>query len=295
MSLRWYIRPRMVVLKPTSSALEAARAIANNNIGAVVVQDQRRVAGIVTDRDLAIRVVGQGLDPASTLVGDIMSTEVATLSPDDEQGDAVRLMYQRNVRRIPLVENERLVGIVTLDDLLLDEAAPLERLAAVVQSQIGVGGPAPTMRSPRWRRSAARAEATYGRLLKQVRERTGVDNAEEAEVALEVVLEGVVRRLTPDEADDLIAQLPSLLQPSLESLPPGPDKKITRDTIERELTRRLDVEPERAEHLLKAVGATIADAVSAGQMEDVRGQLPKDLRDVLSSRPVPESPNEMAR
>ena len=49
MSLRWYIRPRMVVLKPTSSALEAARAIANNNIGAVVVQDQRRVAGIVTD------------------------------------------------------------------------------------------------------------------------------------------------------------------------------------------------------------------------------------------------------
>jgi CBS domain-containing protein/uncharacterized protein (DUF2267 family) len=286
MSLRWYVRPRMVVLTPKSSALEAARAIANNNIGAVLVQDRGRVAGIVTDRDLAVRMVGQGLDPTSTTVADIMSTDVATLTPDDEQNDAVRLMYQRNVRRIPLVEDDRLVGIVTLDDLLLDEAAPLDRLAAVVKAQIGAGGPAPTTRSPRWRRSAARAEATYGRLLGQVREKAALETADEAETALEVVLESVVQRLTPDEADDLIAQLPSLLQPALEALPPGPDKSITRATIERELSRRLDVEPERAEQLLGAVGATIADSVSAGQMEDVRGQLPKELRNAFTSGEV---------
>jgi CBS domain-containing protein len=57
----------MVVLKPTSTVLEAARAIENNNIGAVLVQDERRVVGLVTERDLANRALGQALDPRTTL------------------------------------------------------------------------------------------------------------------------------------------------------------------------------------------------------------------------------------
>lgn len=283
MSLRWYIRPRLVALKPSSSAMDAARAIEHNNVGAVVVQDRGRVVGIVTDRDLAVRVLGPGLDPRSTTLAEVMSTDVATLSPADSQGDAIRLMYRRNVRRVPLVDGERLAGMVTLDDLLLDEAAPLDRLAAVVQAQIGPGGPTASPRAPGRRRSAARAEATYARLLSQVRASAELDTADKAEAALEVVLESLVRRLTPDEADDLIAQLPSLLQPTLEALPPGPDKSITRDTIERELARRLDVEPERAEQLLGAVGATVAQSVSTGQMEDVRSQLPQELRAAFAS------------
>src|SRR5690606_36883834 len=108
--------------------LDAARAIENNNIGAVVVQDKGSVVGIVTDRDLTVRVVGQGRDPKTTLLSEVMTTPVVTLSPSDSQSDAIRLMQERNVRRIPLVEGERLVGIVTLDDWLLDEAAPLDQL-----------------------------------------------------------------------------------------------------------------------------------------------------------------------
>ncbi|MDZ4817486.1 MAG: CBS domain-containing protein, partial [Planctomycetota bacterium] len=86
MSLRWYRMPRMVVLKPRNSALEAARAIENNNIGSVVVQDERCVVGMVTDRDLTIRVLGQGLDPRTTTLADVMTSPVATLSPTDSQG-----------------------------------------------------------------------------------------------------------------------------------------------------------------------------------------------------------------
>ena len=142
MSLRWYRMPRMVVLKPSSSVLEAARAIEHNNIGAVVVQDEGRVVGLVTDRDLAVRALGRGHDPRTTTLADVMTTPVLTLSPADGQSDAIRLMRERNIRRIPLVEAQRLVGIVTLDDLLLDEAAPLDELAAVVEAQIGEGGPA---------------------------------------------------------------------------------------------------------------------------------------------------------
>ncbi len=282
MSLRWYQRPRLVVLNPRTPVLEAGRAIENNNIGAVVVADRGEVVGIVTDRDLAVRVVGRGLDPTATLVADVMTTSVAVLSPRDSQHDAVRLMQERNVRRIPLVEGKRLVGMVTLDDLLLDEAAPLDELAHVVATQIGEGGPADAARSPADARRTARAYATYRRLVNQLREHADLKSAAEAEVALEIVLQALIRRLTPQEAKDLIAQLPSLMHPALSALPPGPDKRISRQVIEAELVQRVNVHPTRAAQLMASVWDTIAESVSAGQMQDVQRQLPQELRDVFS-------------
>jgi len=290
MSLAWYVRPRLVVLNPSTPALDAARAIENNNIGAVVVQEGGEIVGIVTDRDLAVRVVGRGRDPKTTTLAEVMGSPVATLSPSDSQADAVRLMHERNVRRIPLVDGGRLVGIVTLDDLLIDEAAPLDELAAVVQAQIGEGGPAPSARTRAADRSAGRAASTYGRLLNRVRLEAGLDTAEQAETVLEVVLSGIVRRLTADEASDLIAQLPSVIQPDLRRLPPGPDKTIDLGTIQSELVRRMDVEPERAAELVAAVGSTIAQVVSPGQVDHMRGQLPQTMRGIFSPRATPPAP-----
>ncbi len=288
MSLRWYRMPRLVVLNPDSPVLEAARAIESNNIGAVVVQERGRVVGIVTDRDLAIRVVGQALDPKTTPISAVMTSPVITLPVTDSQSNAIRLMQQRGVRRIPIVEGERLVGIVTLDDLMLDETVPFDQLTAVVESQIGEGGPARSPRSPAAQRSTARALATYGRLRNEIQKDAGLQTPQQAETALEVVLGALVRRLTPEEAEDLIAQLPSLLQPKLRALAPGPDKQITRQMIENELVRRLDVSPQRAAEILLAVGENIADSVSPGQIEDVRGQLPEELRGILPNpRPTP--------
>lgn len=281
MSLKWYVRPRIVALKSNTSVLDAARAIEHNNIGAVVVQDKGRVVGIVTDRDLAIRALGRGLDPHKTTVGEVMTAGVVSLAPTDTQASAIRLMQKRNIRRIPLVEGGRLVGMVTLD-----EAAPIDRLAAIIEAQIGEGGPASTDRSPARRRSAARAEATYRRLVNQLRADTGLENGGQTETALGIVLDSLVRRLTPGEAEDLIAQLPSLLQPALYALPLGPDKLITRETIEHELVQQLGVEPSRAAKLLAATGALIAQTVSTGQMEDVRAQLPEPLREVFLEAPV---------
>ncbi|HEY8459322.1 MAG TPA: CBS domain-containing protein [Blastocatellia bacterium] len=282
MSLKWYERPRLVALNADTPALEAARAIENNNIGAVVVQSKGAVVGIVTDRDLAVRVVGRGLDPKTTLLADIMTTPVVTLSPKNSQSDAIRLMQERNIRRIPLVEGSRLVGLVTLDDLLLDEAAPIDQLAAIVQAQIGEGGLPTSPRLPSMKRRAARAEATYSRLLHQLQANAALESIEEAEAALDVVLKALVRRLTDGEAKDLIAQLPSLLQPTLMALPPGPDKLITKSTIEADLAHRLGVDPLRAAQILSAVGRTIAQTVSPGQIKDTQSQLPADLRGIFS-------------
>ena len=287
MSLKWYQRPRLVALNPETPVLDAARAIESNNIGAVVVQEKGAVVGIVTDRDLTVRVLGRGLDPKTTRLSDVMTTPVITLSAKDSQSDAIRVMQERNVRRVPLVEGTRLVGMVTLDDLLLDETASLDQLGAIVQAQIGEGGLAPSPRSPAMMRRAARAEATYGRLINQLRADAGFKTTEETETALEVVLRSLIMRLTSGEAKDLIAQLPSLLQANLLSLPPGPDKLITRETIEKELVQRLGVDKNRASQILSAVGATISQSVSLGQIKDVQRQLPEDLRTIFSDAELP--------
>lgn len=88
-------------------------------------------------------------------------------------------------------------------------------------------------------------------------------------------------RLTPDEAKDLISQLPSLMKSALSTLPLGADKTVNRQTIASELVERLQVVPSRAEQLMVAVGATIAESVSAGQIREVRNQLPGELRGIF--------------
>lgn len=282
MTLKLYQTPRLIVLTPQTPALDAARAMENNRIGAVMVVDKGRVVGIVTDRDLSIKLIGQEKDPKSTPLKEIMSTPVATLSPKNTHEDAIKLMIDTNVRRIPLVEDDRLVGIVTLDDLILDEAASIDQVAAIVEAQVGEGGPALPARAPAKKRSLARAQATYRRLLKEVQNVTKLDALEQAEKALQTTLACLVRRLTPGEAKDLISQLPSMLQPKLKPELRGPDKRVTRESIEENLTKELKVEKSRASEILSAVCDVIAQSISPGQLEDVRSQLPRELQEVFA-------------
>lgn len=279
MTLRPYRRARLLVLGEGDTALDAARAIEQNRVGAVLVQKKRRVTGIVTDRDLMTRVVGRSLASEDTRLGDIMSSPVITLSPADSQSQAIRLMRESNVRRIPLVdEGGAAVGMVTLDDLILDEAAPLDEIAAVVQAQIGEGGLAESELSPGRRRSAARAQGTLGRMVALVRARGRFSSRDQAEEALREVLSAVVRRIDPGEAKDLVAQLPSLLHSRLRRLPPGPDKGVTRAGVVSDLAERLGMDEEAAAEALSAVGGAVAESVTDGQMDEVRRQLPPDLR-----------------
>jgi CBS domain-containing protein len=110
-----------LTVEALASVLDAAMAMAGGDIGLVVVaEEDGTVRGIVTDRDIVVRAVAQGLDPASTPVSSICSEELAILSPSDPVEKAVELMKQRAVRRIPVVENHRAVGVVSLGDLALD-------------------------------------------------------------------------------------------------------------------------------------------------------------------------------
>ena len=110
-------RPRAVTARMT--VREAARLMDEEDVGSLpVVDEAERLIGIVTDRDVAVRVVGRGLDSDTTLVGDVASQEVAVLSPENDLDDALRLMAQEQVRRIPIVVREnQLVGIIAQADV----------------------------------------------------------------------------------------------------------------------------------------------------------------------------------
>lgn len=115
-----------------------------------------------------------------------------------------------------------------------------------------------------------------------------LESPESAEAAIEIVLGAIVQRLVPGEAKDLISQLPSLLQPKLRVLASGPDKTITRQAIEAELSERLGIDQARSRQICAAVGTIVAQTVSPGQIDDVRGHLPEDLRDIFSDSKIAE-------
>ncbi len=99
---------------------EAAQAMRQDDIGNVIVLDGDEVKGIVTDRDITIRVVAEGQDPGTCTLGDICSDDLVTVSPDDSIENAVQLMRERSVRRLPVVEGGRPVGIVSIGDLAVE-------------------------------------------------------------------------------------------------------------------------------------------------------------------------------
>lgn len=118
----------------TAPANATVRAIADlmvhYAIGCVVVRDdERRPIGIVTDRDLLCRVVAAGLDPEQTTAGEIATKPVHTIPSDQPLERVIALMREANVRRAPIVRDERVVGLVTLDDLVVQLSRELASLS----------------------------------------------------------------------------------------------------------------------------------------------------------------------
>jgi CBS domain-containing protein len=99
---------------------DAAREMKGDDIGAVLVEDKGSVAGILTDRDIVVRAVAEGRDPSSTKVGDVASRDVSTLTPDSSVEDAIKIVREQHVRRIPVVQDGRPAGIVSIGDLAIE-------------------------------------------------------------------------------------------------------------------------------------------------------------------------------
>lgn len=121
-----------VTLEATDTVRSAATKMREADIGDVVVLRNGSVCGIVTDRDITIRAVADGKDPDTVKIGDISSVNVVALSPDDSVDDAVRIMREKALRRLPVVDGGRPVGIVSIGDLAMerDQGSALADISA---------------------------------------------------------------------------------------------------------------------------------------------------------------------
>ncbi|MER5202142.1 CBS domain-containing protein [Streptomyces sp. NPDC002825] len=118
---------------PTTSIEEAAQHMARAGVGALPVVDDDRVVGIVTDRDLVVRAMADGLSP-QTRVEEVMSAAPVTVDPEAAVAVALLVMRSARVRHLPVVAEGRLVGVVSFDDLFWQLTQQLSDLAAVVDA-----------------------------------------------------------------------------------------------------------------------------------------------------------------
>ena len=127
--------PGVRSVAPTDSLTDAATGMRDEDVGSLPVVEGDRVVGIITDRDIVVRAVAERADPQTAKVGDVSSGDLVTVEPDADLDEALKLMARYRVRRLPVVEDGRLVGVVAQADVALaaKEKAAGEMLEEISQ------------------------------------------------------------------------------------------------------------------------------------------------------------------
>ena len=139
MLVRDLMNSNLVTIAPAESAALAARLLSRYDLGALpVCQNDGRLRGIVTDRDLVLRCLAPGEDPRRLPVGDIMTRSCAWVSPGAELSEAAAVMASAQVRRLPVVDNHKVVGMLSLGDLARCHNCDMEAAAVLADISQGV-------------------------------------------------------------------------------------------------------------------------------------------------------------
>lgn len=119
MSLENFCKKPVYKMSPTTNIVDACGLMEQNNVGCLIVEDQGKLCGIVTDRDIALRIAGARRDPQETKVKEIMTPDPIRVAIGSDLHHLTSLMHAYHVRRVPIVDgSDSTVGIVTLDDLI---------------------------------------------------------------------------------------------------------------------------------------------------------------------------------
>jgi CBS domain-containing protein len=138
MSLKPLMTKEITSLPSTATALDAAKYMTDMNVGSVVVVEDDKPSGILTDRDIVTKVLVQGKDPKTTKVGEIMTSPAVTISEDRDIIDVTRLMSERGIRRFPVVDaNGKIIGVITLDDVLVFLGQEMQNIATALKTELG--------------------------------------------------------------------------------------------------------------------------------------------------------------
>jgi CBS domain-containing protein len=123
---------------PDAPVLEAIREMAEHSVGALLVMQHEHLMGVVSERDYARKVILKGRSSSETLVSQIMSTPVLTVRPDQSVNECMRIMTESRVRHLPVVDGERVVGVLSIGDLvravLEEQQQTIEQLEQYIHS-----------------------------------------------------------------------------------------------------------------------------------------------------------------
>lgn len=126
----------IVVVSPDISVLDALKIMAEKNIGSVVVMDQGKYLGIVTERDYSRKVALKGKHSIATSVAEIMSADCPPISPDDRVEHCMALMSEKNIRYLPVFENDQLAGIISMSDVVKETILAQKETISHLESYI---------------------------------------------------------------------------------------------------------------------------------------------------------------
>jgi CBS domain-containing protein len=115
---REIMTPDATCVSESNTVLEAAKTLAERNVGALpICGEDNRLKGMITDRDIVVKVLAQGKDPRAIHAGEVAQGEVVTIGADDDAEEIMRTMAEHRVRRLPVIDGHRLVGIVAQADV----------------------------------------------------------------------------------------------------------------------------------------------------------------------------------
>ncbi|HEX9666152.1 MAG TPA: CBS domain-containing protein [Thermodesulfobacteriota bacterium] len=129
------MKTNVVTVPPSTLVTEAATIMREENIGSlVVVGVDKKLLGIITDRDIVVSVVANSESPLEVLVGDVMTSELITVQENESIFEVLRVLGKNSIRRVPVMRGGRLVGIVSVDDLIVLVVTELSNLASALSS-----------------------------------------------------------------------------------------------------------------------------------------------------------------
>lgn len=287
-SLQPFIDRSIIVLKDSTPARIAARAMRDHQVGCVVVSDSsQRLVGMVTDRDLCLEILAFDQHP-DTPLSELMTRELMSVDCAAAVSEVIHLMAEKGIRRVPVVQEfesgkNKCIGLVTMDDLIISQMVPLDQLSQIVRSQV--------LRKIRTQRKVRHDKESHEQKLSHfysVMARNMDLSKPIAERASYFLLKEFLQRIPYANSAHLIAQLPSLLQGDMSSLPAGPNRSMTAEMILDDLTIEFRMDPADARATIRGFWEGLKEALNPQIVAYIESLLPKDFKRLVEYSESPE-------
>ena len=268
----------MLVLPENTPSYEVARAMSEKFVGCALVSDGKgRITGIVTDRDLACGILGEKL-PSDSPISEVMARDLKIIYEGEKISKVLQIMQRYGVRRVPVMRkktggSQYCVGIYTLDDFIIWGEVPLKDLRAIVKKQMY-----PIKRKTLLSdRKSSRKEQTLFRFNKIISKEMLLER-DLAERVIFFLLKTLVQRAPAHVAVNFIAELPSLIQEDLLDTTAGPNKKLTKKSIEEALMHSYGLGKETVARIMEGFWRGLSMTLKQGALKQLTLSLPKDLQ-----------------